>query len=86
MFNEYGYEVGSMEFYTDTSFGSNISVPRVFLKRTDVLGQSDEELTLTSQNIQIEQIFRDGTYGVSLDVSGLTFTKDGVQTKRYGST
>ena len=86
MFNEYGYEVGSMEFYTDTSFGSNISVPRVFLKRTDVLGQSDAELTLTSQNIQIEQIFRDGTYGVSLDVSGLTFTKDGVQTKRYGST
>lgn len=86
IYNEHGYEVGCMEFFTDSSFGSNISIPRIKLTRVDAQGESDASLTATSTGLTISQSFRDGNYSASLDVTGLVFSKNGQQTRKYSNT
>lgn len=85
MYNADDVEVGVMEFIEESWNGSILSLPRIRLMNAATAGVRNHYTYISSGSILISQSFNDGVYAVSISPSGISFSKDGVQTKYYSN-
>ena len=88
MYNDAEQEVGRIDFVDSEYNGTILSLPRIRLKNvvtSNGVSSDVHSIYINPSSILMDQVFRDGTYSVLLNPSGLEFLKDGVRTKKYSN-
>lgn len=88
MYNDAEQEVGRIDFMDSEYNGTILSLPRIRLKNvvtSNGVSSDVHSIYINPSSILMDQVFRDGTYSVLLNPSGLEFLKDGVRTKKYSN-
>lgn len=88
MYNDAEQEVGRIDFMDSEYNGTILSLPRIRLKNvvtSNGVSSDVHSIYINPGSILMDQVFRDGTYSVLLNPSGLEFLKDGVRTKKYSN-
>lgn len=88
MYNDAEQEVGRIDFMDSEYNGTILSLPRIRLKNvvtSNGMSSDVHSIYINPSSILMDQVFRDGTYSVLLNPSGLEFLKDGVRTKKYSN-
>lgn len=88
MYNDAEQEVGRIDFMDSEYNGTVLSLPRIRLKNvvtSNGVSSDVHSIYINPSSILMDQVFRDGTYSVLLNPSGLEFLKDGVRTKKYSN-
>lgn len=83
MYNQNNAVVGEMSFFDSSLGGVTVSVPHIILQNISNAGNAGASITISAGGILIDQEFRDAIYSVSLGPNGITFLKNGTQTKTY---
>ena len=85
MYNDAEQEVGRIDFMDSEYNGTILSLPRIRLKNvvtSNGVSSDVHSIYINPSSILMDQVFRDGTYSVLLNPSGLDFLKDGVRNKK----
>ena len=88
MYNDAEQEVGRIDFMDSEYNGTILSLPRIRLKNvvtSNGVSSDVHSIYINPSSILMDQVFRDGTYSVLLNPSGLEFLKDGVRTRKYSN-
>lgn len=84
-YNSKGYDVGGISFLDSGGGGTSVTYPRLKLDNIASDGNLTASTTLFAGSLSMISNLSGSRYQVSLDISGLSFYKDGRLTKSYPS-
>ena len=84
-YNSKGYDVGGISFLDSGAGGTSVTYPRLKLDNIASDGNLTASTTLFAGSLSMISNLSGSIYQVSLDISGLSFYKDGRLTKSYPS-
>lgn len=84
-YNSKGYDVGGISFLDSGAGGTSVTYPRLKLDNIASDGNLTASTTLFAGSLSMISNLSGSRYQVSLDISGLSFYKDGRLTKSYPS-
>lgn len=85
LYNSKGYDVGGISFLDSGGGGTSVTYPRLKLDNIASNGNLTAYTTLFAGSLSMISNLSGSRYQVSLDISGLSFYKDGRLTKSYPS-